>query len=279
MPSVIKSIDSKSPASATKLLPGDSLLTINGKEIRDVLDYKYYAYDARLVIEAADKSGKVKRVKITKDEGEDIGLVFETYLMDGARSCANRCVFCFVDQLPQGMRETLYFKDDDARLSFLMGNYITLTNLSAREVQRIIDLRVSPINVSVHATDPELRSMLLGNRRGGEGIATMRRFAEAGIVMNCQIVCCPGINDGEALSGTMRDLEEMYPGVGSVSIVPVGLTKYREGLCKIKPYDKALALETVRRVEEFSQTCLEKCGSRIFFCAGRIIHQSRPSHT
>ncbi|MGE4485726.1 MAG: DUF512 domain-containing protein [Oscillospiraceae bacterium] len=270
MPSVIKSIDLKSPASKTRLSPGDKLLTINGKEIRDVLDYKYFSYDARLLIEAEDKNGKIKRVKIKKDEGEDTGLGFETYLMDRARSCANKCVFCFVDQLPKGMRETLYFKDDDARLSFLMGNYITLTNLSAREVQRIIDLRVSPINISVHATDPELRSMLLGNRRGGEGIEVMRRFAAAGIVMNCQIVCCPGINDGEALSGTMRDLAEMYPGVGSVSIVPVGLTKYREGLCRIKPYDKALALETVRMVEKFSQICLERRGSRIFFCADEL---------
>lgn len=161
--------------------------------------------------------------------GGELGLDFETYLMDNAHSCANHCVFCFIDQMPPGMRPTLYFKDDDARLSFLMGNYMTLTNLSEREVQRIIHLHISPINVSVHATDPELRSFLLGNPRAGKTLEIMRRFSDGGITMNCQIVCCPGLNDGAQLQRTMHDLAALYPKVHSVSIVPVGLTKFREG--------------------------------------------------
>ncbi|MFR4758467.1 MAG: DUF512 domain-containing protein [Evtepia gabavorous] len=169
-------------------------------------------------------------MELSKDVGEDLGLTFATYLMDRARSCANKCVFCFVDQMPQGMRDTLYFKDDDARLSFLMGNYITLTNLSRRELQRICDLHISPINISVHATDPAVRRLLLGNqRRGGECLEIMEQFARAGIVMNCQIVACPGLNDGGVLQRSMEDLAALYPQVKSVSVVPVGLTRYRKG--------------------------------------------------
>lgn len=249
---------------------GDTLRTINGKEIHDVLDYQYDSYDARLVVELTDESGKRKRVTVKKEEGQDLGLTFETYLMDKAHACANRCVFCFVDQLPAGLRETLYFKDDDARLSFLTGNYITLTNLTPREIERIIKLRVSPINVSVHATDPVLRSMLLGSKRGGEGLDIIRRFAEAGIVMNCQIVVCPGLNDSEALERSMRDLAELYPQVNSVSIVPVGLTKHRDGLYPLKPFDDVLAGKTVDQVDTFGRACLESRGSRMMFCADEL---------
>ena len=214
--------------------------------------------------------GRLRLVRLKKREGEDLGLNFETYLMDRARSCANKCIFCFVDQLPPGMRSTLYFKDDDARLSFLQGNYITLTNLSEREAQRIIDLRVSPINVSVHTTDPELRCRMLGSRNGGAGLAYMRRFAGAGITMNCQIVCCPGINDGEQLMMTMADLSAMYPAVNSVSVVPVGLTAHRQELYPLKPFDRERARETVAAVERFGARCLERHGSRIFFCADEL---------
>ena len=189
----IISVDPGSPASRTSIAPGDTLLSLNGHGIRDVLDYKYYGYDTRLKLVLKTPAGRLRLVRLRKREGEDPGLNFETYLMDRARSCANKCIFCFVDQLPPGMRSTLYFKDDDARLSFLQGNYITLTNLSPREAERIVDLHVSPINVSVHTTDPELRCRMLGSKNGGVGLDYMRRFARAGITMNCQIVCCPGI--------------------------------------------------------------------------------------
>jgi putative radical SAM enzyme (TIGR03279 family) len=181
----IKSVDRGSPAEKAGISAGDRLLTINGHKIHDVLDYKYYSYDARLAVELLSASGQKKHAVIRKPDGEDAGLEFESYLIDTARACANKCVFCFVDQLPRGMRSTLYFKDDDHRLSFLQGNYITLTNLSEREIRRIMDLRISPINVSVHSTEPELRSMLLGSKNGGRGIEIMREFAGAGITMNC----------------------------------------------------------------------------------------------
>ena len=182
MSTQIKSVDPGSPAQRAGLRPGERLILVNGNPVADVLDYKYYTYDPRLELTLESPAGR-RTVRVRKEEGEDLGLEFETYLMDKARSCANQCLFCFVDQMPPGMRDTLYFKDDDARLSFLMGNYITLTNLSQREIQRIIDLRVSPINVSVHATDPELRVKLLGHRNAGAGIRVMERFARAGIVI------------------------------------------------------------------------------------------------
>ena len=184
--------------------------------------------------------------------------------------CSNRCVFCFVDQLPRGMRKSLYFKDDDARLSFLTGSYITLTNLSEREFERICALRISPINVSVHATDPDMRAKLMGNPRAADILTPLRRLAEAGITMNCQIVCCPGWNDREQLSRSMRELAELYPGVYSVSIVPVGLTMHREKLEKLTPFDRAGAGETIDRVESFAAECLEKYGSRIFWCSDEL---------
>ena len=232
----IQSVDPHSPAQRAGVKAGETLTAVNGHPIVDVLDYKFYAYDARLTLALTDGAGRSRTVSVRKAEGEDLGLNFETYLMDRARSCANRCIFCFVDQMPPGMRKTLYFKDDDARLSFLMGNYITLTNLSEREIQRICDLRISPVNISVHATDPALREAMLKHRRAGECLSIMRRFAQAGISMNCQIVACPGINDGPALERTLRELSELYPAVESVAIVPVGVTRFREGLCKIDPY-------------------------------------------
>jgi putative radical SAM enzyme (TIGR03279 family) len=263
----IQSVSPGSPAAKAGISPGDILRKINGHTIIDVLDYKYYAYDAELFLELTRDNGTRRFARIRRPDGEDIGLEFETYLMDGERSCANNCIFCFIDQLPRGMRKTLYYKDDDARLSFLQGNYITLTNLSEREIQRMIDLRVSPLNVSVHSMNPELRSFMLGNPRGGETIATLRRFADAGITMNCQIVCCPGINDGEELEYSMRELAKLHPAVNSVSIVPVGLTRHRDGLYPIEPYDKARSADVINSVEAYAERCLEEHGSRIFYCA------------
>ena len=250
--------------------PGDRLVSINGNPITDVLDYKYYAYDPELAVCLRRPDGTEHTVHVSKPLGGELGLDFETYLMDNAHSCANHCVFCFIDQMPPGMRPTLYFKDDDARLSFLLGNYITLTNLSPREIDRIIALHISPINVSVQTTNPELRCKMLRNKRAGESIDVMRRFAKAGIVMNCQIVCCPGLNDGEELLRSMQDLEQMHPAVHSVSIVPVGLTKFREKLYPLTPFTPEHAAETIDLVESFGDKCVHRHGTRIFFCGDEM---------
>jgi putative radical SAM enzyme (TIGR03279 family) len=240
---------------------------VNGHAVQDVLDYTYYTYNARLFLELRTPDGRLKLARVRKAEGADLGLTFETYLMDGDRSCANRCIFCCIDQLPPGMRGTLYYKDDDARLSFLQGNYVTLTNLSEREIRRVIDLRISPLNVSVHSMNPELRAFLLGSPNGARGVAVIRRLAAAGITLNCQIVCCPGINDGEELRYSMAELAKLHPAVASVSVVPVGLTKHRAGLYPLEPYDAARAAGVIGLVEAYAARCLKKRGSRIFYCA------------
>jgi putative radical SAM enzyme (TIGR03279 family) len=246
---------------------GETLTHINGTPIVDVLDYKFYSYDPRLELTLKGEDGTVRTLRVRKREGEDLGLEFETYLMDRARSCANNCIFCFVDQMPPGMRKSLYFKDDDARLSFLMGNYLTLTNLSQREIQRIIDMRISPINISVHTTDPELRAEMLQHKRAGDAIDTMRRFAQHNITMNCQIVACPGINDGPALDRTLRDLAELYPAVNSVAVVPVGVTKFREGLYPLRPYTQAQAAALIDQVGQFGAAQLAERGTRLAWCS------------
>ena len=265
MYNTVVSLDEDCPL-AGRVKPGDELLSVNRHQIRDVLDYKYWTYDKKLLLEFRD-AGKIR---VRKEAGQDLGLNFETYLMDRPTGCANRCVFCFVDQLPRGMRSTLYFKDDDARLSFLTGNYITCTNLSSRELQRICDLRVSPLNISVHATDPELRARLLGNPRGRELMEVLRRFADAGISMDCQIVTVPGWNDGDALLQTMEDLASLHPSVNSVSVVPVGLTRHREGLTPLAPFDPEGARRCVKQVEAFAEKCYVNFGSRLFFCSDEL---------
>ena len=269
MDNAIKAIDPDSPL-AGKARPGDTVVAINSNKILDVLDYKFFAYDPKLEVRLRRADGSEYTLHVTKPEGGDLGLDFESYLMDTPRACANRCVFCFIDQLPKGMRPTMYFKDDDARLSFLLGNYITLTNLSKREIERIIALHISPINISVHATDPEIRRQLLRSPRAGECMEIMGRFAKAGITMNCQIVCCPGLNDGEALMQSMRDLESLYPQVHSVSIVPVGLTKFREGLYPLTPFTREHAAETLDMVDSFGAECIRRHGSRIFWCGDEL---------
>ena len=273
MAQVIKHVESGSPAAKMGLRPGDELIALNGSLIRDVLDYRYYCENRTLLVEYR-RDGKLHLRRIRKGESEPLGLDFETYLMDRPRSCVNHCLFCFIDQLPKGMRDTLYFKDDDARLSFLQGNYITLTNLSPRELDRIVSLRISPINVSVQATDPEVRCRLLGNPRAGEGYAIMQRFAAARISMDCQIVVCPGINDGDVLQKTMEDLARLYPQVSSVSVVPVGLTKHREGLYPLTPVDAAIAGEIIDRVDAFGEACKAKLGQRIFCCGDELYRKA-----
>ena len=255
---------------AGRARPGEALLSVNGKLIRDVLDYKFYTYDRDLLLELRTPEGKLRLVRVRKAEGQDLGLDFETYLMDRPRACANRCVFCFIDQNPPGMRKSIYFKDDDARLSFLMGCYITLTNLTPREIERIIALRVSPVNISVHATDGALREKLLGNPRAGEALGIMRRFAAAGIEMNCQIVCCPGLNDGAALERTLADLKALHPAVRSVSVVPVGLTCHRAGLPALTPFTKETAAALIAQVTQFGNKCVEELGTRLAFCSDEL---------
>ncbi len=270
MLNTITNIDEYSPLRG-KVHVGDELVSINGHEVEDVLDYRYWGYEPRvsLVLRAAG-NGREYTVKVKKSEGEDLGLDFEEYLMDRPWGCSNRCKFCFIDQLPKGLRRTLYFKDDDARLSFLTGSYITLTNLSEREMERICALKISPINVSVHATDGALRAELMGNPKAADIMGPLKSLADAGIVMDCQIVCCPGWNDRGQLSRTMRDLAGLYPGVNSVSIVPVGLTKHREGLPELTPFDRESAAETIDRVEAYAAECLSKLGSRVFWCSDEL---------
>ena len=268
MSTIITAIDRHSPAERAGIRVGEQLLTINGHTIVDVLDYRFYGYDPLSHVELKTPAGDVRTVTIRKAEGQDLGLNFDTYLMDEMRSCANHCIFCFVDQMPPGMRPTLYFKDDDARLSFLLGNYITLTNLTEREAQRIIDLHISPINVSVHTTDPQLHCTMLGNKNAERSLDYIQAFCKAGIIMNGQIVICPGWNDGDQLRRTLRDLTDWE--FSSCSLVPVGITKYRKGLAKLRPVDADCAREIIAIAEEFGQENLRRFGTRRFFCADEL---------
>ena len=247
---------------------GDKLYTVNGSEINDVLDYRFYLTDKKVVL-SLGRDGEEYQVEIHKEMYADIGLEFETYLMDKKHSCRNRCIFCFIDQLPKGMRETLYFKDDDSRLSFLMGNYITLTNLNDSDIERIIKMHISPVNVSVHTTNPELRVQMMKNKRAGEVLKYLDRLAEAGIELNCQIVLCNGINDGKELTRTMLDLAELNAlrdCVNSVSVVPSGLTRFREKLYPLTPFTPEQCREVIKTITEFGDACIERYGKRIFFC-------------
>ena len=224
---------------------GDRLEAVNGQEIEDIFDYQYLTEDEELEVLIRKADGEEWLLDIEKDPDEDLGLVFPSGLMDEYRSCSNRCIFCFIDQMPRGMRKTLYFKDDDARLSFLQGNYITLTNLSEHDIERIIRYRLSPVNISVHTTDKALRCKMLHNDRAGEALEILDRFFEAGLTMNAQIVLCKGVNDGEQLKKTIEDLSRYMPCLESLSVVPVGLTKYREKLFPLEPFGKEDAREVL----------------------------------
>lgn len=252
-----------SHADKARIKKGETLLSINSNEIVDVLDYRFYQVNRKLTLEVEDEDKNLRTIEMTKGEYEEIGLEFETYLMDKQHSCRNKCIFCFIDQLPKGMRESLYFKDDDSRLSFLFGNYITLTNITEHEIDRIIKMHISPINVSVHTTNPELRCKMMNNRFAGDTLKYLKRFADAGITLNCQIVSCPGINDGDELVRTLTDLENL--GVNMTAIVPVGLTRYRENLYPLVPYNKETAGQTIDIIEKMGDECVKKHGRRIFF--------------
>ena len=267
MSTVITSIDPRSPAERAGVRVGETLRAINGHTVVDVLDYRFYGYDSETTLTLA-QDGQERTVTIRKEEGRDLGLNFETYLIDQMHTCANHCVFCFVDQMPPNMRPSLYIKDDDERMSFLLGNYTTLTNLSEREAQRIIDLHISPINVSVHATDDALHCKMLGNKQASRSLEYMRAFGKAGIVMNGQIVVCPGWNDGDALRQTLSDLMEMN--FAACCLVPVGITKYRKGLAKLEPVTKETAGAIIDIAEEFGAKALAQRGTRMFFCADEL---------
>lgn len=254
-----------SPAEKKRIQAGDILLTINGNEIADVLDYRFHLHNGRLRLDIQKPNGKTRVVRLKKRDMEDIGLEFETYLMDQQHVCRNNCIFCFIDQLPEGMRPSLYFKDDDSRLSFLFGNYITLTNLTEHEIERIIHMHISPIKVSVHTTDPALRCKMMNNRFAGQALEILHRFADAGLEIQCQLVLCPEYNDGEQLQKSMEDLAALYPAVTSVAAVPVGLTKFRDGLTKLRPFTPAECADTIDRMEKMGDKMFEKYQTRVFY--------------
>ena len=258
-----------SRAEKAGICAGDVLLSINKKEINDVLDYRFYLANKSVTLTVLH-DGKPRKHKIKKQEYDDIGLDFETPLMDKKHSCENKCVFCFIDQLPKGMRKTLYFKDDDSRLSFLHGNYITLTNLSEKDIQRIIDMRISPVNVSVHTTNPDLRVQMMKNKRSGEVLSYLRMLADAGISLCCQIVLCKDLNDGAELDRTMNDLEALAPAMQSTSIVPAGLTKFRDGLYPLQPYTPEECAEIIKQITDFGDMCKFKHGTRLFYPADEL---------
>lgn len=274
---LISGVEKGSPAARAGICPGETLIAIGGNEIVDVLDYRFYMMESVLRLQLMDEHGSEREVTVRKGEYDDLGLQFNTYLMDKQRSCRNKCVFCFIDQMPPGMRETLYFKDDDARMSFLYGNYITLTNLSEHDIERTIRMKISPINISVHTTNPELRCRMMNNRFAGEALKTMKRFADAGIALNAQLVLCPGLNDGEELRRSLTDLAALIPSLQTVSCVPVGLTKYRDGLYPLRPYTKEEAAAAIDLIDSFGDIQEQKTGDRLFYASDEFyIRAGRP---
>lgn len=256
----IKEIQPGSIAEELDLKAGDVLLAVNDEKVEDVLDYRFLIQDSYIEVLVEKQNGEQWLLEVEKDPEEDLGITFENGLMDEYRICRNKCVFCFIDQMPPGMRETLYLKDDDSRLSFLQGNYVTLTNLSEKDINRIIRYRLEPINISVHTMNPELRCRMLHNRFAGEALKKMDVLYEAGIEMNGQIVLCPDLNDGEELEYTIEQLEKYCPVMQSVSVVPVGLSRFREKLYPLKPVDEKIAIDTIQRIERWQAHFMEKYG-------------------
>ncbi len=246
---LIKTVEEGSAAWEMGVEPGMSIISVNGKEIEDVFDYRYLMADEHVDVLVREQNGEETLLEVDKDADEDFGVEFVSGLMDDYRSCSNRCIFCFIDQMPKGMRETLYFKDDDSRLSFLQGNYVTLTNMSDHDIDRIIRYRMEPINISIHTTNPELRARMLHNRFAGDVFPKLKRLKDAHIVLNGQIVLCKGWNDGAELDRTISDLTGYLPEMQSVSVVPAGLSKYRDGLEHLEPYTKEEAGAVIDQIE------------------------------
>ena len=258
---IVEKVLSGSIAEEMEITPGDALLEINGHKIEDIFDYQYYTQDEYIEILVRKPSGEEWLLEIDKGYDEDLGITFENGLMDDYRSCHNKCIFCFIDQMPKGMRDTLYFKDDDSRLSFLQGNYVTLTNMSDEDVDRIIRYNLSPINVSFQTTNPELRCRMLNNRFAGQALEKAWKLAQAGIIMNGQIVLCKGVNDGAELDRSNRDLSAYLPNLESVSVVPVGLSKYRDGLYPLEPFTKEDAQDVLRIIHGWQNKIYPEYGT------------------
>lgn len=258
---IVEKVLSGSIAEEMEITPGDALLEINGHKIEDIFDYQYYTQDEYIEILVRKPSGEEWLLEIDKGYDEDLGITFENGLMDDYRSCHNKCIFCFIDQMPKGMRDTLYFKDDDSRLSFLQGNYVTLTNMSDEDVDRIIRYNLSPINVSFQTTNPELRCRMLNNRFAGQALEKAWKLAQAGIIMNGQIVLCKGVNDGAELDRSIRDLSAYLPNLESVSVVPVGLSKYRDGLYPLEPFTKEDAQDVLRIIHGWQNKIYPEYGT------------------
>lgn len=264
---IIKKVKNRTPSHRAKIKDGYTLVSINDNEINDVLDYQFYMTDENIKLKVIDDNNRIKEYKIKKEQYEDLGLEFETYLMDKQHSCKNKCIFCFVDQMPKGMRQTLYFKDDDSRMSFLFGNYVTLTNLTQEDINRIIKMHISPVNISVHTTNPTLRVEMMKNKDAGKVLSYIKDLAAHNIRLNTQLVLCPGINDGEELVRSLNDLSKYYPALDSIAVVPVGLTKFRDNLTKLRLYTKQEAQQVIDTIENFSDTFYEKHGKRIAFAS------------
>ena len=263
----------RSRAARKGIQAGDILLEINGHKIRDVLDYRFRLAEKTVCLKL-HRGAEILEVTIRKDEYDDIGLEFATPLMDKKHRCENGCIFCFIDQNPAGMRESIYFKDDDSRLSFLHGNYITLTNLHDEDIDRILEMHISPVNVSVHTTNPELRVKMMKNKRAGEVLGYLRRLADGGTKLRGQIVLCRGINDGAELDRTMADLFAFYPAMDSVSVVPAGLTGHRDGLYPLEPFTAEECRAVAEQVNRFGEKCLAECGQRIFYASDEFYIKS-----
>lgn len=257
---IIKKVDPDSIADQLELVPGDAVISIDGKELEDIFDYEYYINNESILMVVRKENGEEWELEI-ENQYEDLGITFENGLMSEYRTCRNNCIFCFIDQMPPGMRETLYFKDDDSRLSFLQGNYVTLTNMSEKDINRIIEFKLAPINISVHTTNPELRCKMLHNRFAGEALSKIKQLYDAGIPMNGQIVLCKGVNDGEELERTIKDLSEYLPHMKSVSIVPVGVSKFRDGLYPLEPLNSDDASKVIDTVEKWQKKLFKAHGS------------------
>ena len=262
---VISKVYKDSIADELGIEVGDLLISINGEPIHDIIEYRFLLSDEYLEVEIQKQNREVYIYEIEKDYDDDLGIEFTNPIIDKAKSCRNKCVFCFIDQLPKGMRETLYFKDDDSRLSFLQGNFVTLTNISEEDINNIIKYRISPINISVHTTNPELRKTMIKNKFAGNLYSIMERLAEAQIQMNCQIVLCPGYNDKEELERTVSDLTKLYPYVNSAAAVPVGITKHREHLPNLEIFNEKTAGETIDQVDKLQKKYLKELGTRFIF--------------